>query len=121
GVARMLGEGLAALPPGAVMGMVVGGIIGIVLCLLEEFFPKHRKWVPSPVGLGIAGVIPAFNSISMFLGSLGAWWLMKKREKTATTYTIPVSSGLIAGESLMGVGLILAAQGAEMIRTIFGG
>jgi uncharacterized oligopeptide transporter (OPT) family protein len=120
GVAKMLGEGLAALPPGAVMGMVVGGIIGVILCLLEEFFPKHRKWVPSPVGLGIAGVIPAFNSISMFLGSFGAWLLMKKREPVATKYTIPVSSGLIAGESLMGVGIILAAKGPEMIRAMFG-
>ncbi|WP_373049549.1 OPT family oligopeptide transporter [Vulgatibacter sp.] len=117
-VAKMLADGLDALPQGALMGIVVGGIIGIVLTLLEEFAPKYRKWIPSTTGLGIAGVIPAFNSISMFLGALGAWILMRQKPKTAEKYTVAVSSGLIAGESLMGVAIILALQGPGMIKEI---
>jgi OPT family oligopeptide transporter len=117
-VARMLADGLDALPQGALLGIVIGGIVGIVLTLLEEFFPKHRKWIPSTTGLGIAGVIPAFNSISMFLGALAAWLLMRSKPKTAEKYTVAVSSGLIAGESLMGVAIILALQGPALLQEI---
>ncbi len=43
----------------------------------------------------------------MFIGSLLALWFHGWRPKLAEQYTIPVSSGLIAGESLMGVGIAL--------------
>lgn len=114
GVARVLAEGWDNLPPYALHAMLVGGAIGIVLTLAEEFVPKkHRHWIPSATGLGIAGVVPAFNSISMFLGALAAWILARVDPAKDEKYTIPVSSGLIAGETLMGVGikLWLAAPG----------
>jgi len=124
-VAEMLAKGLDALPAGAVAAMIVGGIVGILITLGEEFFPKYRKWIPSATGLGIAGVIPAFNSISMFIGALAAWILMKKKPEANTKYTVAVASGLIAGESLMGVAIILWLQGPAMIQEIlqhlFGG
>jgi len=107
-VAELLVKGIDALPPGAKEAIVVGAILGIVLTLLEEFAPqKWRRWIPSTTGLGIAGVIPAFNSIAMFVGALVAWLLARSAPKTGETYTVTVSSGLIAGESLMGVGIIL--------------
>lgn len=125
GVARMLANGVEALPPGAIWGIVIGGIIGILITLGEEFAPKYRKWIPSATGLGIAGVIPAYNSISMFLGALIAWMLMKKKPEASEKYTVAVSSGLIAGESLMGVAIILAIEGPamvqEILRHLFGG
>ena len=116
----MLAKGWGGLPPGAREAMLVGGLLGIVLTLTEEFVPKpYRKWIPSATGLGIAGVIPAFNSISMFLGALGAWLLAKASAKTDAKYTIAASSGLIAGESLMGVAIILWLQGPEMVQEIW--
>jgi uncharacterized oligopeptide transporter (OPT) family protein len=126
GVAEMLAKGLAALPPGAAWAMLAGGIAGIALTIAEELTPaRHRKWLPSATGLGIAGVIPAFNSISMFIGALLAWMLVRARPATADRYTVPVASGLIAGESLMGVAIILALQGPNMVREVsrylFGG
>ena len=51
----------------------------------------------------VALVIPAWNSISMFIGALIALLVAKGSPKLAETYTIPVASGIIAGESLMGV------------------
>ena len=51
--------------------------------------------------------IPAYTSVAMFLGSLIAWILEKKAPKWNDMYTIPIASGCIAGESIMGV--ILAA------------
>ena len=108
GVAEMLGGGIDKLPKGALTAMLIGVAIGIVLALLEEFIPKkHRHWIPSATGLGIAGVIPAFNSIAMFFGALVAWILAKTAPKTDENYTVAVSSGLIAGESLMAVTIML--------------
>ncbi len=102
-VAELLGKGVHSLDPTALWAMAVGGALGIVITLLEKAFPKHRHLIPSPTGIGLAFVIPAWNSMSMFLGALIAWVLEKKRPATAETYTIPVASGIIAGESLMGV------------------
>ena len=55
-------------------------------------------------------MIPAFNSIAMFAGALIAWLVAKKAPQAGETYTVPVSSGLIAGESLMGVTIILSVE-----------
>lgn len=111
GVAELLAKGIEALPAGALWAIGLGAAAGAVLTLLEEFAPERiRPWIPSPTGLGIAGVIPAFNSISMFAGALLAWLVAKASPRAAEAYTIPVSSGLIAGESLVGVAIILAVE-----------
>ena len=62
------------------------------------------------MGLGLAMVIPFFNSLSMFIGALIALVLEKKTAKIAGEYIIPVSSGIIAGESLMGVVVALLSS-----------
>jgi uncharacterized oligopeptide transporter (OPT) family protein len=119
GVAKMLASGVSSLPAGALVAMIVGAVLGVLLALGEVYLPeRYRKWLPSATGLGIAGVIPAFNCLSMFIGSFLAWRLMKKKPETADRYLVTVSSGLIAGESLMGVAIILAAQGSGMIQEI---
>ena len=111
GVAELLADGIGALPYGALTAIAVGAALGIVLTLLEELGPKAwRPWLPSTTGLGIAGVIPAFNSFAMFAGALLAWIFARARPKAAEAYTVPVSSGLIAGESLMGVAIILVLE-----------
>ena len=116
GVARLLAKGIGSLPPGALTAILVGVALGIVLTLLEEFAPKKWKpWIPSTTGLGIAGVIPAFNSIAMFVGALVAWLVAKARPQAGETYTVPVSSGLIAGESLMGVAIILGLEITKLL------
>jgi uncharacterized oligopeptide transporter (OPT) family protein len=111
GVAELLAKGIDSLPAGALAAIGIGAAIGIALTLLEEFGPPALKpWLPSTTGLGIAGVIPAFNSFAMFAGALIAWLVAKVRPAAAETYTVPISSGLIAGESLMGVAIILAIE-----------
>jgi len=102
-VAELFRDGVGALHPSALWAMAIGAAVGIVITVLEKAYPRHRHLIPSPTGLGLAFVIPAWNSISMFLGALIAWLLEKKRPQTADTYTIPVASGFIAGESILGV------------------
>jgi uncharacterized oligopeptide transporter (OPT) family protein len=119
GVAEMMAKGFEALPAGALTAALVGGALGIVITLAEEFTPqKYRKWIPSATGLGIAGVVPAFNSISMFVGALIAWQVARHKPAIDEVYTIPVSSGLIAGESLMGVAIIFAREAPGIVQTL---
>jgi OPT family oligopeptide transporter len=108
GVAELLAKGVNALPPSARIGLLIGATLGIIIPLLEMKFPKQKKFIPSATGLGLAFTINGFNSISMFIGACIALWLSKAKPKLHEQYTIPVSSGLIAGESLMGVILALA-------------
>lgn len=108
GVAKMLSNGFASLHPTAQAGLFIGLLIGAAIPLLEKFMPKKAKpFIPSAMGLGLALVIPAWNSISMFIGALIAFVVAKKWPKTDDAYTVPVASGLIAGESLMGVAIAL--------------
>jgi uncharacterized oligopeptide transporter (OPT) family protein len=46
----------------------------------------------------------------MFGGALIAWVVTRRSPKVGEAYVVPVSSGLIAGESLLGVAIILALE-----------
>lgn len=79
-----------------------GIVVGTVLTLLEQRKSWH-KVVPSPTGMGIAMLIP-FNAVTMiFLGAVAdrVWKLMNPENHER--YSIPVASGLIAGEALVAV------------------
>jgi OPT family oligopeptide transporter len=102
-VARLLSNGVHSLHLTARAGLLIGGLVGILLPLLERLVPRAARFIPSATGVGLAFVIPFFNSFSMFLGALIALILEKRAPKTAEKFIIPVSSGVIAGESLMGI------------------
>jgi OPT family oligopeptide transporter len=103
-VARLLGSGLDALHPLAKLGMFVGGLAGIFIPAIEMTIPvKYRKFVPSATGLGLAFVIPFFNSLSMFIGALIALIMEKYLPVQSEKYVVATASGIIAGESLLGV------------------
>lgn len=107
-VAELFMKGIDALPSGAIEGMVIGGSAGIALAVLEKVVPKGiRVWVPSPSAVGLAFVIPGYNSFSMFLGSFVAWILSKWVPSWTARFLIVAASGIIAGESLTGVGLAI--------------
>jgi OPT family oligopeptide transporter len=107
GVAELLAKGPGSLPISARYGLVIGAVLGILLTLLETWLPRFKKFIPSPVGLGLAFTINGFNSVSMFLGALLALAFTKWKPDTSRLYTVPVASGIIAGESLMGVAIAM--------------
>jgi OPT family oligopeptide transporter len=103
-VSKAFANGISALDPSARTAALVGLAIGVALSLVERFAPKRvRAWFPSASGFGLAFVLPASTAISMFVGSLGAEVLRRTRPAFAEKTVIPVASGVIAGESLMGV------------------
>jgi len=104
GVSEAFAGGIGALPSSAKVAVVIGLLLGVLLATLEKFCPpKVRAWIPSPSGLGIAMVIPGSNCIAMFLGASIAELMRRFWPKRAEESVVPVASGLIAGESLMGV------------------
>ncbi len=111
GVAELLALGLSSLDITARWALAAGGLIGILIPLLERLLPvKARPFVPSAMGLGLAFVIPFWNTLSIFVGALIAWVMTKQARDLASTYIIPVASGLIAGESLVGVMIALLSM-----------
>jgi uncharacterized oligopeptide transporter (OPT) family protein len=68
-----------------------------------EAGPRPPRWLPSGVALGLAFVIPASISITMFVGAAAAWALLAWNARFANRFALAAAAGLIAGESIVGV------------------
>jgi uncharacterized oligopeptide transporter (OPT) family protein len=119
-VAIALSEGLGALGPVKIWCIAVGGLVGVLLTLLPRFFPARRYLIPSPAGVGLAWTFQWHYGLLFFIGGVLGWWFQKKYPKLSDELTFPVASGWIAGESLMGVGLVMWENGPELVRKILG-
>ncbi|MBU0692667.1 OPT/YSL family transporter [bacterium] len=106
-VARLLSNGFESLHPTARAALIIGGIVGLLIPMFSRMFPKWSKYVPSAMGLGLAFVLPFYNALSMFIGGLIALFYIKARPKGGEQYTVASASGIIAGESLMGIFITL--------------
>ncbi len=115
GVAEMLAKGFSTLHPTAQWSLLVGGVLGILIVLLERWKPRWRKYIPSATGLGLGFTTPANNTISMCIGAFIALMIERRRASDYDQKVVPVGSGFIAGESLIGV-LIAAMVVAGLIQ-----
>jgi uncharacterized oligopeptide transporter (OPT) family protein len=107
-VARLLKDGPQNLPRYAIAAIAAGAALGALLAVAEELAPRNaKKYLPSATGLGIAFVIDANDSLAMLVGALIAWAIQKKNRDWADNYIVSVSSGVVAGESLMGIVVIV--------------
>jgi uncharacterized oligopeptide transporter (OPT) family protein len=100
--AELLSRGVGALPNGALPGLVVGSLVGVLLAALE-IRVEDKTWVLSPTGLGIGMLVPASVIVSMFVGGLAGLLWTRASPRTSAHYLIPLASGLIAGEALIAV------------------
>ncbi len=111
-VSQLLSVGIHALHPTARWGALCGLIVGCALVLIERRVPRAwLKYIPNASGVGTAMVIPFYNSLSVFIGAVLAWALMRKNKSLGEALILPVSAGLIAGESLVGVAVALLKAG----------
>lgn len=107
--AEVLTKGLHSLPESAVYAIVIGAIVGTLLPVLQALFPRAARYMPSAMGIGLAWVMPFANAFSFAVGAVLAWIWSLVHRRNADTYTIPVASGLIAGESLMSAAVAITA------------
>jgi len=106
-VARLLSNGFESLHPTARAALAIGGIVGLLIPMAERVFPNKRNWIPSAMGLGLSFVLPFYNALSMFAGGVIALLYSKWRPDNAEQITVASASGIIAGESLMGIFITL--------------
>lgn len=101
--AEIVQHGLAALPAHAPVAAAIALIAGIGLGLAGA----RRAWVPSPVAIGMAFLLPPYLSLTLALGGLAFAVLARWRPTWASEHGIALASGMIGGEAI--AGLVLAA------------
>ncbi len=105
-VAEIFSRGLTALPPGVATAMAVAAVAGIALAVIDKRAPRNiAGWFPSAAAFGLGFVVPANQSLSMLLGGLLAYGVGRAAKTWSEKYWIILCSGVIAGESLVGVGI----------------
>ena len=100
-MAEVLAVGLGALPKGALWGALAGAAFGVLIPILAKTSPKIGRWLPSPVAFGIAFMVPAVYSISMWFGALLTSQYNRHHPQRVERYGASLASGFIAGEGLM--------------------
>lgn len=120
-VAIALGQGLSSLEPVKLWLIFAGGVVGVVLTLAPALLPKYAAYLPSASAFGLAWVFHWYYGLLFFLGALVALLLEKRQPKLAEEFTMPVASGVVAGGSLMGVMLVLWANGGSILGKLLGG
>jgi OPT family oligopeptide transporter len=103
-MSELLAQGLDALPEGSLVAVVFAGTLGVALPLLRRWVPSSKKeLVPSGLAAGIAFIVPAYYSITIFLGCLMFARWRKKSPDQYSALVFAVASGLVAGEALMSI------------------
>jgi uncharacterized oligopeptide transporter (OPT) family protein len=103
-VAQTLSAGLQGIPASAVSAMGIAAIAGVVLALLEQrLTARSLVWLPSGAAMGLAFVIPASTSLTLFVGALLASTLNRIAPRWSARFLLSIAAGLVAGESMFGV------------------
>jgi uncharacterized oligopeptide transporter (OPT) family protein len=102
---RIAAHGSANLPHFAKMASLGGFVLGIALVLIGR--TRFGRWVPGPIAIGVAFLIPAANVAIMVLGCIVGTLVQARWTSWAGRNLIPIAAGSVAGESFMGV--IIAA------------
>ncbi|HEY2901158.1 MAG TPA: OPT/YSL family transporter [Polyangia bacterium] len=97
--------GLAAMPPYGPAAGALGIALGVLMCLCAP--TRAGRFLPSPMVMGIAMLMPASLSIAAVLGALVLAAVRKARPDVSDNTVAAVAAGGMAGESIMGV--IIAA------------
>jgi uncharacterized oligopeptide transporter (OPT) family protein len=110
-VAEILTKGLSELAVSAQWAALAGGIAGIVLEIVR--LASKGRFPISPVGIGLAFIIPFNTCLAMFMGSFAFWLLARlfpKPEDPINARYVQnqesICAGIIAGAALMGVAVM---------------
>ena len=99
----------------------LGGAIGAGSIVLDEILTRTSKHVRlPPLGVGLGIYLPTSTTLMVVVGALVGWWFNHRAERepkpeAAKQLGILLASGLIVGESLLGVAFaaVVAFSGKE--------
>jgi uncharacterized oligopeptide transporter (OPT) family protein len=104
-VAQTLSAGLESLSREVHAAILIGALAGVAVGVLETLLPPRRvRWLPNPAAFGLAFILPASVSMMMALGAILTWLVGLRWGELAQRYGLAVAAGLVAGESMAGVG-----------------
>jgi len=102
-MAEVLSRGLDALPPHGLWAALGGLIFGAAIPVIRKLFPKTAPYMPSGLAFGIAFIVQAYFSITMFFGAVALMLWMRVNKQQCERMLFAIASGLIAGEGLGGI------------------
>jgi uncharacterized oligopeptide transporter (OPT) family protein len=107
-VAQTLILGLDSLSGDIRAAILFGGLAGLALGALDAMMPAQRaRYLPNAAALGLSFVLPASVSIMMSCGAIMTWLISLRWPRLTHQFAIAVAAGLVAGESMTGVGASL--------------
>ncbi len=110
-VAQTLTHGLESLSTSIRWAIAIAGLVGVLLGILDSTLSTQRaRYLPSAAALGLAFVLPASVSLMMALGAIITWLVSRRWASLTERFAITAAAGLIAGESITGVGASLWAM-----------
>ena len=71
--AEALGMGFSHLHSIKVLSIIAGGILELILVLIPRYIPRTGKWLPTPIGFGLAWAIQWNDSFLFFTGAVLGW------------------------------------------------
>ena len=113
-VAEIFAKGFEAMPAGAPTAMLVGALAGIALAIGDKLAPKSiSRFIPSASAVGLAFILPAYNSLSMTFGAIVAAIADRVSPSWSAKFVVVIAAGLIAGESIAGVAIAIETMVAR--------
>jgi uncharacterized oligopeptide transporter (OPT) family protein len=112
-LAIVMEQGLSALPRGALTASIIAIVVGVLFELLLAIKKKNAKgemvsrlwFIPIPAAFGFALILPGSLNIGIAVGSvIAAIWarFSTHEEGSFNRYAVPMASGLVAGEAIVG-------------------
>jgi uncharacterized oligopeptide transporter (OPT) family protein len=107
-VAQTLTSGLDSLAADVRWAILLGGAAGLALGVLEAVLPaRWARYLPSAAALGLSFILPASVSGMMASGAVLVWLVGLGWPRLKERFAITAAAGLVAGESMTGVGASL--------------
>ncbi|GGM20858.1 OPT family oligopeptide transporter [Pseudomonas asuensis] len=107
-VAQTLTSGLDSLSTSIRWAMLIAAVVGLVLGILDACAKARlARYLPSAAALGLAFILPASISLMMALGAILTWAASLRWRSLTERFAIAAAAGLIAGESITGIGASL--------------
>jgi uncharacterized oligopeptide transporter (OPT) family protein len=107
-VAQTLASGLDSLSTSIRWAILLGGLAGLALGALDAVVPaRQARYLPSAAALGLAFILPASVSGMMASGAVLTWLVGLRWPRFTEQFAITAAAGLVAGESMTGIGASL--------------